>query len=150
MSTMEQIADGNDSYGFDMSSNYMSQPPQIFGAYHPDGSPVPPVLSGSIFGDSNEQGSVDENDPKRRRIARVSEKGPANIRSRVLTSYIGLRYVPEKESKTTSSLYLTVTDLEEHRSSVTGECQPARTASITKRSAYLHTWKRSAINRKGR
>jgi hypothetical protein len=69
---MEQTADGNDGYGFDLSSNYMSQPPQIFGAYNPDGSPVPPVLSGSIFGDSNEQGSVDENDPKRRRIARVS------------------------------------------------------------------------------
>jgi hypothetical protein len=74
MSTMEQTADGNDSYGFDMSSNYMSQPPQIFGAYNPDGSPVPPVLSGPIFGDSNDQGSVDENDPKRRRIARVSGK----------------------------------------------------------------------------
>jgi len=69
---MEQTADGSDGYGFDLSSNYMSQPPQIFGAYNPDGSPVPPVLSGSIFGDSNEQGSVDENDPKRRRIARVS------------------------------------------------------------------------------
>jgi hypothetical protein len=73
MSTMEQTTDGSDGYGFDLPSNYMSQqPPQIFGAYNPDGSPVPPVLSGSIFGDSNEQGSVDENDPKRRRIARVS------------------------------------------------------------------------------
>jgi hypothetical protein len=69
---MEQTADSNDGYGFDLSSNYISQPPQIFGAYNPDGSPVPPVLSGSIFGDGNEQGSVDENDPKRRRIARVS------------------------------------------------------------------------------
>jgi hypothetical protein len=71
---MEQSGDGSDGYGFEMPSNFMSQPPQIFGAYNSDGSPVPPVLSGSIFGDNNEQGSVDENDPKRRRIARVSWK----------------------------------------------------------------------------
>ena len=71
---MEQSGDGNDSYGFDMSANFMSQPPQIFGAYNSDGSPSQPVLSDSIFADGNEQGSNDENDPKRRRIARVSGK----------------------------------------------------------------------------
>ena len=98
---MEQIADGNDSYGFDMSSNYMSQPPQIFGAYNPDGSPVPPVLSGSIFGDSNEQGSVDDNDPKRRRIARVSGKELPIRPGGFLTAHTGLRHVSKEESTTT-------------------------------------------------
>jgi hypothetical protein len=99
---MEQTADGNDGYGFDLSSNYMSQPPQIFGAYNPDGSPVPPVLSGSIFGDSNEQGSVDENDPKRRRIARVSWERIANQTwGTFLTAHIGLRYVSKEKSTTT-------------------------------------------------
>ena len=59
---------------YDLSSFTMSQqPPQIFGAYNSDGSPVPPTLPpGSIFGD-NDAGSYDENDPKRRRIARVCE-----------------------------------------------------------------------------
>lgn len=69
---MDQLGGGADTYNFELPSNLMSQPPQIFGSYNPDGSPVQPALSGSIFGDSNEQGSVDENDPKRRRIARVS------------------------------------------------------------------------------
>ena len=139
---MEQIADGNDSYGFDMSSNYMSQPPQIFGAYHPDGSPVPPVLSGSIFGDSNEQGSVDENDPKRRRIARVSEKGPANIRSRVLTSYIGLRYVPEKENQVRweAPIMFTLSELQNgmHFHAGGKEAQPTERVSFGLATASRH------------
>jgi hypothetical protein len=79
---MEQSGDGNDSYGFEMPANFMSQPPPIFGAYNSDGSPVQPALSGSIFGDSNEQGSVDENDPKRRRIARVSWEELVNQKQR--------------------------------------------------------------------
>jgi hypothetical protein len=95
---MEQTADSNDSYGF--ASNYMPQPPQIFGAYNPDGSPVPAVLSGSIFGDGNEQGSVDENDPKRRRIARVSGK-ELPVRGGVLTAHTGLRHVSKEEGTTT-------------------------------------------------
>ena len=74
---MEQPGDGSDGYGFEMPSNFMSQPPQIFGAYNPDGSPAQPILSDAMFGDSNEQGSVDENDPKRRRIARVSWERPS-------------------------------------------------------------------------
>ena len=56
---------------YDMSQFVSQQPPQIFGAYHPDGSPIPPSLPpGNYFGDLND-GSFDENDPKRRRIARV-------------------------------------------------------------------------------
>ena len=98
---MEQPGDSNDAYGFDMSSNFMSQPQQIFGACNPDGSPVQPVLSGSIFGDSNEQGSMDENDPKRRRIARVSPERISQSEARVLTAHTGLRYVSKEEGKAT-------------------------------------------------
>lgn len=50
----------------------MNQPPQIFGAYNADGSPVPPSLPGPIFSDDNNAGNAEENnDVKRRRIARV-------------------------------------------------------------------------------
>ena len=57
--------------GYDMSQFAPQQPPQIFGAYNPDGTSIPATLPpGSYFGDSND-GAVDENDPKRRRIARV-------------------------------------------------------------------------------
>lgn len=56
---------------YDMSQFVSPQPPQIFGAYNPDGTPIPASLPpGAYFGDYND-GGVDENDPKRRRIARV-------------------------------------------------------------------------------
>lgn len=55
---------------YDMSSFVSQQPPQIFGAYNSDGTPIPPNLPpGAYFGDYD--GGLDENDPKRRRIARV-------------------------------------------------------------------------------
>jgi hypothetical protein len=48
----------------------MNTPPRIFGAYHPDGSPVTPTLPGPIF--SSEQEAEDaNNEAKRRRIAKV-------------------------------------------------------------------------------
>ncbi len=57
--------------GYDMSQYVPQQPPQIFGAYASDGTPIPASLPpGSYFGDLND-GGLDENDPKRRRIARV-------------------------------------------------------------------------------
>ena len=56
-------------------------PPTIFGAYNHDGTPIPPVLSGPIFGDHGDVGSADDNDPKRRRIARVGENPPTAINS---------------------------------------------------------------------
>lgn len=60
-----------DSLGYDMSHFMPQHPPQVFGAYNPDGTPIPPTLPlGPYFGDLND-GLVDENDPKRRRIARV-------------------------------------------------------------------------------
>ena len=89
---------GADSYDFDIPSNLMSQPTQIFGAYNPDGSPVQPNLSSSMFGD-NEGGSVDENDPKRRRIARVNQDNSANPISYGLTSSAGMRHVQKEEDQ---------------------------------------------------
>lgn len=62
----------NGSLGFDLPG-VVNQPPQIFGGFNPDGSPVPPALPGPIFQDHGDLGSADDNDPKRRRIARVGE-----------------------------------------------------------------------------
>jgi hypothetical protein len=60
-----------DNLGYNMSQYMSQQPPQIFGAYTSDGSPIAPSLpGGNYFGDLND-GGFDENDPKRRRIARV-------------------------------------------------------------------------------
>ncbi|KAJ9634296.1 hypothetical protein H2204_006373 [Knufia peltigerae] len=62
-----------DGLGYDMSHFMPQHPPQIFGAYNPDGTPIPPTLPpGPYFGDLND-GMVDENDPKRRRIARACD-----------------------------------------------------------------------------
>ena len=59
-----------DTMGFDMSQYISQQPPQIFGAYNADGSPIPASLpAGHYFGDLD--GGFDDSDPKRRRIARV-------------------------------------------------------------------------------
>lgn len=60
-----------DGMGFDMSS-MPNQPPQIFGARNPDGSPIAPSLPGPVFSDDLLSGNLDEsNEAKRRRIARV-------------------------------------------------------------------------------
>ena len=68
---MEGIGDGSDGMGFDMPM-LMNQQPQFFGAYGQDGSPVPSVLPGQTFQDEQSMGvGDDQNDAKRRRIARV-------------------------------------------------------------------------------
>lgn len=68
---MEGIGDGSDGMGFDMPM-LMNQQPQFFGAYGQDGSPVPSVLPGQTFQDEPSMGvGDDQNDAKRRRIARV-------------------------------------------------------------------------------
>ncbi|KAK5554655.1 hypothetical protein LTR46_007381 [Exophiala xenobiotica] len=62
-----------DSMGYDMSQFMTQQPHQIFGAYNPDGTPIPATLPpGAYFGDLTD-GGYDENDPKRRRIARACD-----------------------------------------------------------------------------
>lgn len=67
---MEHHRGSIDAMGYDINQFVSQQPPQIFGAYHPDGSPIPATLPpGNYFGDLND--GLDDNDPKRRRIARV-------------------------------------------------------------------------------
>lgn len=54
-----------------MPPQVMNQPPQIFGAYGPDGLPhLPPDLAAQMFSDSAML-LDDSNEAKRRRIARV-------------------------------------------------------------------------------
>lgn len=82
-----------DSLGFDMSQFVSHQPPQVFGAYSADGTPLPATLpSGNYFSDYND-GVGDENDPKRRRIARVRSQSIENGIFLALTCVAGLRYV---------------------------------------------------------
>lgn len=72
ISDMEGLGDDTDGTGYDMPT-MMNQPPQIFGTYNPDGSPVPASLPGPIFSDDNAAGNTEENNEvKRRRIARVN------------------------------------------------------------------------------
>ncbi|QSS51197.1 fungal specific transcription factor domain-containing protein [Histoplasma capsulatum var. duboisii H88] len=62
-----------DSMGFDMNM-VVNQPPQIFGAYNPDGSPITPSLPGPVFPEDHLSGNMEEsNDAKRRRIARACD-----------------------------------------------------------------------------
>ncbi len=62
----------NGSMGFDVPG-IANQPPQIFGAFNTDGTPAAAVLPGPVFQDHGDAGSADDNDPKRRRIARVCD-----------------------------------------------------------------------------
>lgn len=63
----------NNMDGFDMNAYAGQQqqpPPQIFGAYDHNGSPMTNLTyQGAYFGDGMD--GLDDNDPKRRRIARV-------------------------------------------------------------------------------
>lgn len=60
-----------DGMGYDMNAFSAQQPPQIFGAYDHNGSPMAAMAyQGAYFGDGMD-GGLDDNDPKRRRIARV-------------------------------------------------------------------------------
>lgn len=69
---MDQNQTGPEGLEFDIPP-IMNQPPQIFGAYNADGSPIPPVLNDQVFGDPNDGSFDDINDPKRRRIARACD-----------------------------------------------------------------------------
>lgn len=63
----------NGSLNFEIPT-ILNPPPTIFGGYNPDGTPIPPALPGPVFGDVD-LGSADDNDPKRRRIARAWTPG---------------------------------------------------------------------------
>ncbi|EEP80649.1 conserved hypothetical protein [Uncinocarpus reesii 1704] len=71
---MEHFGGGKpDGADFDLSQ-ITTQPPQIFGASNPDGSPVQPAPPGTAFSEDQLMGSMDDNnDAKRRRIARACD-----------------------------------------------------------------------------
>lgn len=68
---MEGMGDTADGMGFDVPM-MMNQQQQFLGAYGQDTSPVPSVFPGATFQDDSAMGmGDDQNDAKRRRIARV-------------------------------------------------------------------------------
>ncbi|KAL9111845.1 MAG: hypothetical protein Q9227_003695 [Pyrenula ochraceoflavens] len=69
---MAEFNPNNEDFTFNMTQ-VMNPPPQIFGNYGPDGSPIPAVLNGPIFTDQDLMSADDANDPKRRRIARACD-----------------------------------------------------------------------------
>lgn len=69
---MDSLGDDPEGLGFDMPM-LMNQQNQMFGSYGNEGSPMPSGLAGPSFQDDAMMGSTeDQNDAKRRRIARVS------------------------------------------------------------------------------
>jgi hypothetical protein len=81
----------------------MHHPPQVFGAYGPDGSPLPPQLSDPIFSFDHMEPGAGEPDAKRQRIARVGYADTfCSPNGAVLTLCnfgAGLRHVPEEEDQ---------------------------------------------------
>ena len=76
---MDGIGDGPNGMGYDMPI-FTNQQTPIFGAYNHDGSPVTATLPNPSFGDENSMGIGDDNnDAKRRRIARVSVLGNLEV-----------------------------------------------------------------------
>ncbi|EER23328.1 hypothetical protein D8B26_001423 [Coccidioides posadasii str. Silveira] len=71
---MEHFGAGRpDGADFDLSQ-ITGQPPQIFGAPNTDTSPIPPTQSAAAFSEDQMMGGVeDNNDAKRRRIARACD-----------------------------------------------------------------------------
>ncbi|KAL2868653.1 transcription factor atrR [Aspergillus lucknowensis] len=69
---MDGIGDGPNGMGFDMPM-LMNQQASFFGAYGHDGSPVTAALPNPTFNDDPSMGTDDNNDPKRRRIARACD-----------------------------------------------------------------------------
>ena len=61
-----------DGLGYDMSTFAPQQNSQIYNSYNADGSPVPNIMSqNNYYMDGFDDG--DQNDPKRRRIARACD-----------------------------------------------------------------------------
>ncbi|KAL3488492.1 fungal-specific transcription factor domain-containing protein [Aspergillus germanicus] len=69
---MDGIGDGPNGMPFDMPM-LMNQQTPLFGAYGHDGSPVTAALPNPSFHDDPSMGLDDNNDPKRRRIARACD-----------------------------------------------------------------------------
>lgn len=69
----------------------VNPPPQIFGAFTANGSPIAPSLPGPVFtDDEGSQGIEESNEAKRRRIARVNRVPYIPRRPRLMISNAGL------------------------------------------------------------
>lgn len=120
----------NGSYEFSTLTN---PPTRYFGSTATDVSPTVATFDfyeGQPDG-QDQDGGHDENDPKRRRIARVRI-----IMTGLLESEIDGDGRP-------------VICAERRRSNAMGRCQHAHIAQITRRNVYLLNWRKSATLRKG-
>ncbi|PGH15981.1 hypothetical protein AJ80_05357 [Polytolypa hystricis UAMH7299] len=72
---MDNLGGGDgDSMNYEMPMMMNNQPPQVFGTYNHDGSPITPSLPAPVFSEDQLSGSLDDiNDAKRRRIARACD-----------------------------------------------------------------------------
>ncbi|KAL6713418.1 hypothetical protein ACLMJK_008883 [Lecanora helva] len=97
MDSFQQTHQQNGQYNLQSVTN---PPPQFFGS---NGAHLSPVLPNFDFNESQEaydhDGGHDENDPKRRRIARVCTDSD-ELLSLVLIHPEGLRHVPQEKDKT--------------------------------------------------
>lgn len=79
-------------------------PPQVFGSFAPDASPVSNSYAQQLYADDpnsysqdDPTGDSEQGDAKRRRIARVSWMGKCGRTE--LTGGLGVRYVPQEEDQ---------------------------------------------------
>lgn len=123
---MDGLGDG-DGMGFDMQPMMMNQQSQLYGGYPHDGSQMS-VPGSSMYPDDSVLGGDDgndANDAKRRRIARV--------RSLLTLDYI---LGPQKADSIPHLRHATCA--EKRRSSATGRCPSAHTASTIRPTVSSH------------
>lgn len=111
---MDGMGDAPDGMGYDMPM-LMNQQPNLFGAYAHEGSPMLAGLSNPSYENEPTMGAnEDNNDAKRRRIARVSGCG-------------GIMPLDRRTGKTTNSCSTRLAIcVGRRRSSATGKCPNAR------------------------
>lgn len=131
---MDGIGDGPNGMGYDMPSMLMNQQPAAFGAYGHEGSPITASLPNPTFQDESLMGLGDDsNDPKRRRIARVSD-------GILLDGFPGL---------SDCCICRLVICAGKRKSNATGRCQNAPTALTTRPIACSLRSRRNATRPKG-
>jgi hypothetical protein len=130
MDVSQQDHQRNGSYDLSPLTN---PPPNFFGG---NGTEPSPTVANFDFNEAqldgqDQDGGHDENDPKRRRIARVRIGMINRLR-------FGINDVGRP-----------VTCAGRRRSNAMGKCQHVHIASTTRRNVFLHNLRRSAILRKG-
>lgn len=138
---MDGIGDGPDGMGFDMKMMMNQQPNPYRGTFAQDASPVYSGLPGPSFQDDPAMGmGEDQNDAKRRRIARVS---PVLA---LLGLYVWFMKLIDGLSGYARRLAICVA---RRRSSAMGKCPSARIASTTRPTAFSPPSRKSATRPRG-